>query len=108
MQLEFKTLESPLLSGAQAKDSERRARMRVLHFAPRVCWPLDTGAKLRNYHLARVLAERASITLLAFADREEHSGAPKFYDRVLTVPRDLGYSFSKIVRGAFGRTPLPI
>ena len=40
--------------------------MRVLHFAPRVCWPLDTGAKLRNYHLARVLAQRAQVTLLAF------------------------------------------
>jgi sugar transferase (PEP-CTERM/EpsH1 system associated) len=108
MQLEVKTWESPLSTGVHARDSETRARMRVLHFAPRVCWPLDTGAKLRNYHLARVLAERASITLLAFADREQPSDSPGFYDRVIIVPRDLGYSFSKIVRGAFGRTPLPI
>ena len=45
--------------------------MRVLHFAPRVCWPLDTGAKLRNYHLARVLSEKAAVTLLAFTDAEQ-------------------------------------
>ena len=91
-----------------AKDIGPRERMRVLHFAPRVCWPLDTGAKLRNFHLARVLAERASLTLLAFGDSEQTHEAPDFYDRVITVARDSGYSFSKIVRGAFGRTPLPI
>jgi sugar transferase (PEP-CTERM/EpsH1 system associated) len=108
MQLEVKTRESPLLPHVSAKAGETRARMRVLHFAPRVCWPLDTGAKLRNFHLARVLAERASITLLAFAGSEPHRDGPGFYDRVITVPRDSGYSFSKIVRGAFGRTPLPI
>ena len=45
--------------------------MRILQIAPRLCWPLDTGAKLRNYHLARVLAERASVSLLAFAYREQ-------------------------------------
>jgi sugar transferase (PEP-CTERM/EpsH1 system associated) len=108
MQLEVKTRESPLLSNVQATGSETRARMRMLHFAPRVCWPLDTGAKLRNFHLARVLAKRSSVTLLAFADSEQPRDAPDFYDRVITVPRDSGYSFSKLVRGALGRTPLPI
>ncbi|HEY7547164.1 MAG TPA: hypothetical protein VID27_19880, partial [Blastocatellia bacterium] len=28
---------------------------RILYFAPRECWPLNTGAKLRNYHLSREL-----------------------------------------------------
>ena len=108
MQLEVKTRESPQFVHVPATHSETRARLRVLHFAPRVCWPLDTGAKLRNFHLARVLAERASVTLLAFADSEPHDDAPGFYDRVITVTRESGYGFSKIVRGAFGRTPLPI
>src|SRR4030095_4274697 len=31
-----------------------------------------------------------------------------FYDRVVTVERDQGYTFEKIVRGAIGRTPLPV
>ena len=84
--------------------------MRVLHFAPRVCWPLDTGAKLRNYHLARILSGHAHLTLLAFTDQEEQpSGAlEEFYEQVSTVPRDAGYTFPKILRGVLGRTPLPV
>lgn len=84
--------------------------MRVLHFAPRVCWPLDTGAKLRNYHLARVLSEQTDITLLAFTDSEAQSIADleRFYEQVITVRRDAGYTRSKILRGALGRTPLPV
>lgn len=83
--------------------------MRVLHFAPRVCWPLDTGAKLRNYHLARVLSEKANVTLLGFADAEQPLGAlEKFYEQVIAVPRDPGYTLSKIIRGTLGSTPLPV
>ncbi|MFS8084070.1 MAG: glycosyltransferase, partial [Acidobacteriota bacterium] len=83
--------------------------MRVLHFAPRVCWPLDTGAKLRNYHLARVLSSKADITLLAFIDAQQSlPELEKFYRQVVAVPRDPGYTLSKIIRGTFGRTPLPV
>jgi sugar transferase (PEP-CTERM/EpsH1 system associated) len=83
--------------------------MRVLQFAPRVCWPLDTGAKLRNYHLARVLAERANVSLLAFTDHQPPSdNLEKFYDRVIAVERDSAYTLAKLVRGALGQTPLPV
>lgn len=83
--------------------------MRVLHFAPRVCWPLDTGAKLRNYHLARVLSARANVTLLAFEDSAEPPASLKeIYQQVITVERSPGYTLLKILRGAFGRTPLPL
>jgi sugar transferase (PEP-CTERM/EpsH1 system associated) len=93
------------------------SNMRVLHFAPRVCWPLDTGAKLRNYHLARVLAERGQVTLLAFNDPNESSQeltrellAPleNPYQQVIAVKRDAAYTFAKVVRGLWGRTPLPV
>jgi sugar transferase (PEP-CTERM/EpsH1 system associated) len=83
--------------------------MRVLHFAPRVCWPLDTGAKLRNYHLARILSEKADVALLAFTDAEQSlAELENFYEKVMTVPRDRGYTLSKTIRGALGRTPLPV
>ncbi len=114
-----------------------------MHFVPRVPWPLNTGAKLRNYHLAREIARRAHVTLLAFSENGEQAGddskaqpptgsqperqpeasnsqpdessaepllaSPEsFYDRVVTIGRDQGYTLSKIVRGAIGRTPLPV
>lgn len=83
--------------------------MRVLHFAPRVCWPLDTGAKLRNYHLARVLAARAKVTLLAFDHGEARPAELENpYEEVITVERSPGYTLAKILRGAMGRTPLPL
>lgn len=83
--------------------------MRVLQFAPRVCWPLDTGAKLRNYHLARVLAKHAQITLLAFVDAEQSlADLENLYAQVIAVQRDRAYTVSKILRGAFGDSPLPV
>ncbi len=83
--------------------------MRVLQLAPRVCWPLDTGAKLRNYHLARVLSENANVALLAFTDSEGdlvNPGNP--FERVVTVKRDPGYTPAKLLRGALGRTPISL
>jgi glycosyltransferase involved in cell wall biosynthesis len=83
--------------------------MRVLQFAPRVCWPLDTGAKLRNYHLARVLARRARISLLAFTDQEILPvSLREVYDRVTSVTRDSAYTPAKVARGIVGKTPLPV
>jgi sugar transferase (PEP-CTERM/EpsH1 system associated) len=87
--------------------------MRVLQFAPRVCWPLDTGAKLRNYHLARVLAHRARATLLAFNDygarlEQPSSDLESVYETITTVERGSAYTLARVVRGLWGRTPLPV
>jgi sugar transferase (PEP-CTERM/EpsH1 system associated) len=85
------------------------SNLRVLQFAPRVPWPLDTGAKLRNYHLARVLAEHFPMTLLAFGEQNSTgSDLQKVYERIVTVPRDERYSARKVLRGAIGSTPLPL
>jgi sugar transferase (PEP-CTERM/EpsH1 system associated) len=83
--------------------------MCVLQFAPRLCWPLDTGAKLRNYHLARVLAASASVSLLTFSESSQgKTELANVYKQVVTIPREQGYSFGKLLRGAVGRTPLPL
>ena len=89
------------------------SNIRVLQFAPRVCWPLDTGAKLRNYHLARVLAQRTRVTLLAFKDHgnpleQPPSDLENLYEQVITVERDSAYTFVKVIRGVLGQTPLPV
>jgi sugar transferase (PEP-CTERM/EpsH1 system associated) len=81
----------------------------VLQLAPRVCWPLDTGAKLRNYHLGRVLSEHASVSLLAFIHEGEPAAIPHNpYEQIITVRRDPSYTLTKILRGAIGSTPLPL
>lgn len=81
----------------------------MLQFAPRVCWPLDTGAKLRNYHLGQVLSEHAAVSLLAFIHEGESSSLPEnFYQQITTVKRDQAYSFTNLLRGAVSSTPLPL
>lgn len=40
--------------------------MKVLMLAPQVPWPPQQGTTIRNYHIARLLAQRHDLTVLAF------------------------------------------
>ncbi len=93
--------------------------MHVLYFAPRECWPPNTGAKLRNYHLARVLAHGARVTYLAFSDEAARSGGggggnlpegepARWCERYVVLPQERGYTPLKLARGALGRTPVTV
>ena len=81
----------------------------MLQLAPRAPWPPDTGAKLRNYHLARVIAGHAGVSLLAFSEPGyDPPKASDAYEQIEIVRRDQSYSFGKLLQGAVGRTPLPL
>ncbi|MBV9470969.1 MAG: glycosyltransferase, partial [Abitibacteriaceae bacterium] len=88
----------------------------VLYFAPKECWPPSTGAQLRNFYLSRELSLSAHVTYLGFADgKKEMSDTAKIYGpalnkhgRLITVPLERGYTPLKIMKGAVGRTPLPV
>jgi polysaccharide biosynthesis protein PslH len=82
--------------------------LRLLQIAPRLPWPLDTGAKLRNYHLARALAAHMNVTLAAFGEDSSNGQLNEAYQRIVTVPRTETYSVGNMLRGAIGRTPLPL
>jgi len=85
------------------------SNLHVLQFAPRLPWPLDTGAKLRNYHLARVQSQKFRVTLLAFAQEEAPWPELKnLYEQIVAVKRDETYSIGNVLRGATGSTPLPL
>ncbi|WP_437580020.1 glycosyltransferase family 4 protein [Sorangium sp. So ce887] len=100
-------------------------QMRILYFAPRACWPLDTGAKLRNWHFVRQLSRFARVTYLSFADdgavrngRARMGGAgpapqsmndiAQITDQVLTLTQERPNSLGKILRGAVGQLPLVV
>lgn len=56
-----------------------------------------------------MLSEHAQVSLLAFVHNGEPAAIPEnFYERVLTVRRKPGYTFTKILQGAVSGTPLPI
>ncbi len=85
--------------------------MRLLYFAPHQLWPANTGARLRDYHLARQLAARASVTFVEMRGAEEKSSvAPGdfgFTD-VVTLVKERTYTPSKLLRGLAGPTPVTV
>jgi sugar transferase (PEP-CTERM/EpsH1 system associated) len=82
--------------------------LRILQIAPRLPWPLDTGAKLRNFHLGRMLSQTSAVTLLALDNQKEGDSLGEFYDAVVSVPRAGHNSVSNLVKSALGKTPLPL
>lgn len=85
--------------------------MKVLFLSPRQSWPAVSGAKLRDYHFAKALGGRARLTYAYFAERGAEA-APldrfPFCERLVAVPAPEMYTPRKILRGIFGRWPLPV
>lgn len=72
--------------------------MDLLFVAPRVCWPLDTGAKIRTFHMLRGLARAHRVRALVFFDSEaERAGGAELVAQVPEAAVEL------VPR----RTPLP-
>lgn len=83
--------------------------MRLLYFAPHQMWPANTGARLRDYHLARQLAERFSVTFVEMRRAEEKQYAPpndSGLAGVVTLDKSRRYTPSKVLRGLAGPTPV--
>lgn len=89
--------------------------MRLLYFSPRDCWPLTSGARLRDFYLARELVRSgAQLTYLGFT--REAGGpevsraglAPLCDAEVILVRRDTSYSMPAVVKGFVGPTPISV
>ena len=92
----------------------RDLSMRVLYLATRVCWPVISGAHLRDFHLARHLARTTEFTYAGMdngpwqhignsrEDRLAEFGDAEF----IRIRRGSGYNPFKIVRGLLGPIPL--
>jgi sugar transferase (PEP-CTERM/EpsH1 system associated) len=84
--------------------------MRVLYFSPRDCWPVTTGARLRDFHLARQLASKATLTYIGFTTGEtQHQRLEALYNsEVVLVCREPGYAPLNLMRGLLGPTPISV
>lgn len=83
--------------------------MRVLFLSPRQAWPINSGAKLREYHLARQLASEAEVTILSFAaESDALRDGLSFCHHVETVPPPPRYTPWKLALGLLSGRPLPI
>jgi sugar transferase (PEP-CTERM/EpsH1 system associated) len=90
--------------------------MRVLYFSPRICWPTISGAHLRDYYFARILARHADLTYVGLVNQESSAQAEQLRQRlepqrgtkVYALRRDAGYRPVNILRGLIGPTPLNV
>ena len=86
--------------------------MRILYFSSRELWPLNSGARLRDYHFVRQLATRARVTYLGLRNPADPPPTPIPADTGLEhsalVDKDPNFSPSKILRGLIGPEPITV
>jgi polysaccharide biosynthesis protein PslH len=83
--------------------------MKLLYFAPHQIWPLSSGARLRDFQLARQLALHFSITFVEMRRTEEEPHIPPNNSGLAgIVTLDIGQTYApgKILRGLVGPTPI--
>jgi sugar transferase (PEP-CTERM/EpsH1 system associated) len=85
--------------------------MRLLYFAAHQMWPLTSGNRLRDYHLARELAKRASVTFVEMCHQGEEPSIPPndcVFDEIVSLKKGASYTPGKILRGLAGPSPLAV
>ncbi|MGA2904470.1 MAG: glycosyltransferase [Candidatus Korobacteraceae bacterium] len=90
--------------------------MRVLYFSPRICWPIISGAHLRDFYFARQLAQKAELTYIGLVS-EDAQGQVELLrqqlestngSQVIGLRREAGYRPANLIRGLLGPTPLNV
>ena len=80
--------------------------MRLLYFSPRDCGPLTTGARIRDYQLAKHLSLRADMHYAGLcAAGDLPAPADCGFEQSL-LSREKAYSVGNLLRGLAG--PLPV
>lgn len=86
--------------------------MRLLYFVAHQMWPLTSGNRLRDYHLARELAKRAAVTFVEMCHPGEEPSSPPpndcVFDEIVSLKKGASYTPGKIVRGLAGPSPLAV
>lgn len=84
--------------------------MRSLYFIPQQIWPVNTGARLRNYELARWLTARFTVTIVEMRrpGEEEISPADPELPTIVTLDKGRAFTPSKVLRGLAGPTPVTV
>jgi len=85
--------------------------VRILFLSPRQCWPPRSGAKLREFHFLKALAQEAQVTYLHFTDPGSQPLTLEelpFCNEVVGIPKPGAYGLAKLIRGVVGRWPVSV
>jgi polysaccharide biosynthesis protein PslH len=102
---------------AEGLDEDVRIRgkidaLRTLYFSSRECWPLNTGARLRDFHLASQLARRGEVVYLGLRNPKDPPPVDPPVDAGLAgfqlVVKNTSFSPSNLIRGFIGPVPVTL
>jgi sugar transferase (PEP-CTERM/EpsH1 system associated) len=88
--------------------------MRILYFSSRDCWPPNTGARIRDYYLAREMGRQASVTYFGLPNsddgRDPTPPPPEVsgIQEMVLVPKQARYTPWKLLRGLWGPKPVTV
>jgi sugar transferase (PEP-CTERM/EpsH1 system associated) len=85
-------------------------KLKILFLCPQPLWPVNTGARLRNFHLANALCTQAEVTILQAVNPADlpPSPPPNGFQEVLSAARGASYSVLNVLRGMAGPVPLTV
>ena len=88
--------------------------MRVLYFAPRIAWPIISGAHLRDFYFAQYFAQKSQLTYIGLVNENAGGQPDQLREKlgnnaqVIALRRDAAYRRTNIVRGLIGPIPLNV
>ena len=85
--------------------------MNILYFVTHPLLPINTGSRLRDYHLSRQLAARATVTFAQMVRAGEKQAAPPPESQLADIAsfdRGRAYSATRVIRGLAGPTPVTL
>jgi len=84
--------------------------LKILFLCPQPLWPVNTGARLRNFHLANALCAHAEVTILQAVNPADPppSPPPNAFQNVLSAARGKSYTPWNILRGIKGPIPVTV
>jgi sugar transferase (PEP-CTERM/EpsH1 system associated) len=85
-------------------------KLKILFLCPQPLWPVNTGARLRNFHLANALGLHCDVTILQAVDPAELPArqTASSFKNVLSAPRSKSYTPLKIFLGLAGPMPVTV
>src|ERR1700730_17363697 len=92
-------------------DADWYCHMNIMYFATHQFWPINGGARVRDFQLARRLAARCSVTFVEMSHVGEERCRPPDdcgVSSIVTLDRGRGYTLSKVIRGMTGPIPLTV
>jgi glycosyltransferase involved in cell wall biosynthesis len=105
------------MSGTELDLPSGKTEMRILYLATRVCWPVRSGAHLRDFHIASYLARNSKLTYIGLDPAEDTPGRPAVCiepiaalgdAEVIRIRRETIYKVGAMVRGFIGPVPINV